>query len=343
MRMEGAMSRWWMFGVLAAQCRRVSRRAPPTHSLVAPLLISLVAALALAACQPATATHPSASPTAGHTSSATATPAASATPTRPAGPARYRQTTLVQGVASPDDLTFDAQGRLLFVDLATGSVERREANGAITTVARGLPTPEGIVALADGSLLVAAQGTAGQGLDELLRIPAQGGAPTIFARWTNTTGNEGLDSIALDTTTGELLIPDSPNGIVYRLSLDGQRQTVVARGFVRPVDALADPANGAVYIADEWGGRVVRVAPDGSVTTLAHTGYPDDLALDLDGSLLVTSLTDNSLIRLDPTTGARLGVVASGLQQPQGLAIDARGNLYVSEQDAHRIVEFVRQ
>ncbi len=315
------------------------RRAAPPCALQSPWLVALlVALLALAACQPS-ATRPAASPV----GSATPTPAATGTPTRTTGPARYSQVNFVQGVTSPDDLTFDAQGRLLFVDLATGSVERRETNGALTTLARGLPTPEGIVALADGSLLVAAQGVAGQGIDEILRIPAQGGAPTIFAHWTNATGNEGLDGIRLDPTTGELLVPDSPNGIVYRLSLDGQRQTVVARGFVRPVDALADSTTGALYIADEWGSRVVRVAPDGGVTTLAHIGYPDDLALDLDGSLLVTSLTDNTLIRLDPTTGAQLGVVASGLQQPQGLAVDANGNLYVSEQNAHTIVEFVRQ
>jgi DNA-binding beta-propeller fold protein YncE len=87
---------------------------------------------------------------------------------------------------------------------------------------------------------------------------------------------------------------------------------------------------------------VVKIAPDGSKTTLAHLSDPDDLAFDEDGSLLVTELGHNTLERIDHQTGRSLGTVATNLLEPQGLAVDARGDLYTAEERGNVIIELRR-
>jgi serine/threonine protein kinase, bacterial len=267
-----------------------------------------------------------------------ATPTTSARATQAA--AHYTLATVARGLNQPDDLALDTQGRLVLSDIGSGRVLRVEPSGHITVLAQGLAEPEGIISEPDGSLLVAVQGQKDQGMDEIVHLAA-GGAPTLFARFTNRTGDPGLDGISLDPRTGEILAADSPNGRVYRISADGRHMTLVASGFVRPTDAIADGA-GNIFVADEYGNRVARIGPDGTVTTLAQLQLPDDLALDVDGTLLVTQLGGSTLVRLDPHTGRTLGIVASGLHEPQGLVVDHAGDIFVAEQLANVVIELRR-
>lgn len=272
----------------------------------------------------------------------TATPRPSATPTL--GPARYTARVLAHGAGSPDDLTLDIHGYLLFTDQANGSINRIELDGSVTTLMSGLNEPDGI-AWDQGVAVFGVQGKNGQGEDEIEYLLRMAAMPFVLTTFANHTGMPGLDGISVDPATGDLLAADSPNGKVYRIAWSPgaglQRTTLVASGFVRPTDAIADRA-GNIYVADEYGNRVARIAPNGSVTTLAHLGLPDDLAFDVDGTLLVTLLQGSQLVRINPTTGQVLTTIATGLHEPQGLAVDAAGNLYVSEELANTVVEFVR-
>jgi serine/threonine protein kinase, bacterial len=310
----------------------------------AALLMGLAALPALSACSTPAATGgtrstPTRAP--GVAQGALATPP-SAPPSATPGPARYTLVTVARGLNQPDDLALDAQGRLLFADIGSGRVERVEPSGQITILAQGLSEPEGIIPEADGSLLVAVQGSNGEGIDEIVRVPAGAGAPSVFVRFGNATGNPGLDGISLDPRTREILAADSPNGRVYRVSADGRQVTLVARGFVRPTDAIGDEA-GNIYVADEYGNRVALVAQDGTVTTLATLSLPDDLAFDVDGTLLVTQLGGSMLLRLDPRSGRVLGTVAGGLHEPQGLVVDRAGDIFVAEQLVNVVVELRRE
>lgn len=271
------------------------------------------------------------------TTTPTTLPAATAT----LGPAHYTQVTVAHGFGNPDDLALDAQGHILFTDSVNGGVYRIDANGHITKLIGGLSAPEAVLHLPDGSLLITVQGFPGATHDEILRLAPGASSTTVFAAFSNTTGKIGLDGISWDPATGDILAADSPNGNVYRLSPDGQQRRLLASGFTRPVDAITDSA-GNLYVADEYGFTVVKIAPDGSRTTLAHLSYPDDLAFDLDGSLLVTELGHNTLERIDPQTGRSLGTVATNLLEPQGLAVDAHGDLYISEERGNVIIELRR-
>ncbi len=248
---------------------------------------------------------------------------------------------VAHGFGSPDDLTVDAQGRAVFVDCGNGGVNRIEPGGQITVLLHGLPDPEGLFAGPDGTFFIAVQGTGGESTDKIVTLSPGSATPSTFIVFTNATGMPGLDGISRDPRTGDILAADSPNGKVYRITPDGKHTTLLAAGFVRPTDAIADGA-GNVYVADEYGNTVARIAPDGTATTLAQIPLPDDLAFDLDGSLLVTSLGDNTLLRLDPSSGRTLGTLATALHEPQGLAVDTVGNLYVSEQLANLVLELKR-
>lgn len=126
------------------------------------------------------------------------------------------------------------------------------------------------------------------------------------------------------------------------MGLDGQSLSVLAAGLVRPVGAAVD-THGVVFVADECDGAVWRITPKGEKTRIGGFGMPDDVALDPQGNLHAIDLASpiHALIRIDAISGARETLVRADLVEPQGLVIDARGDIFVADEAAHRIVEYV--
>lgn len=261
------------------------------------------------------------------------------TPTRTA-PARYTARTLLQGVGRPDDLAFDQQGRLLFSDEVNGTVSRLNADGTVTVLMRGLAGPEGIVVLTDGTMIIAEQDA-----NRIVSLAPGAKTPTVLrvlpGTPSNTTCKRGVDGIALDPTTNTLIIPDSPTGAVYRMSLDGKTFTLLASGIVRPVGAGIDD-QGNIYIADECGNAVWRITPTGKTTRIGGFGMPDDVVSDGYGNLLVIDLAPSihALIRFNLASGKRETLASRGYIEPQGLVIDTQGNIYVADDYANIIVKY---
>ncbi|MGH2408860.1 MAG: hypothetical protein ACRDGS_00690, partial [Chloroflexota bacterium] len=232
----------------------------------------------------------------------------------------------------PDDITMDARGRLLWGDLAHGTIDQL-ANGRVTILARGFSVPEGIVILPSGSLVVAEQGR-----DRIVRV-ARNGTRSILYTLRPVPGQEGVDGIGRDPRTGDLLIPDSPRGTVLDLSPDGRRVRVIARGLGRPVDAAVD-RRGDVLVPDENLGTLVVITPHG---TISHEGTlltPDDVAVDHAGRVWITTLGDGGLWTIDPGTTSPRRVVA-GLANPQGLTLDRCGDPIIVDQNTAHIIRWL--
>ena len=258
-------------------------------------------------------------------------------------PTHYTSQVLLSGVGRPDDLAFDQQGHLLFSDFYNGTISRLNADGSATKIITGLAGPEGLVVLSNGTLIVAEQRTnriltLAPGAKSLTVLRAIPGTPS------SASCKDGIDGIALDATTNTLIVPDSPTGNVYRLSLDGKKLTLIASGIVRPVGAVVD-AQGTIYVADECGGDIVRITPDGRSTRITGFGQPDDVAFDHHGNLLLIDLLPSihALIRIRQSTGKREILASKGFIEPQGLAVDENDNIYVSDDYANKIVEFKPQ
>jgi DNA-binding beta-propeller fold protein YncE len=248
---------------------------------------------------------------------------------------------LLAGKYHPDDLVFDPAGRLVFSDVTRGVVSRLNANGSVTVLVSGLAGPEGLVFLRDGRLIIAEQET-----NRILAFTPTTSALTVLHVLPGRPGpgacKMGVDGIALDVTTNTLIVPDSPTGNVYRMSLDGTKLSLLATHISRPVGAAVD-AQGNVYVADECGGALWKITPAGKITRLGGFGMLDDVAFDHHGNLLVTDLKPSihALIRLRHITGKREILASSGFVEPQGLVVDTRDDIYLSDDHVGKIVEYI--
>lgn len=258
-----------------------------------------------------------------------------------ATPVRYQARLLLAGKYHPDDLVFDPEGRLVFSDVYRGTVNRLNADGSVNVLVSGLAGPEGLVFLPDGTLIIAEQNTNRilafspdtLSLSVLRVLPGRPAGPPC---------RDGVDGIALDPTTQSLIVPDSPIGAVYRMSLDGKKMTLLATHIPRPVGAAVD-RQGNVYVADECGGALWKIMRDGTITRMGGFGKLDDVAFDHQGNLLVTDLSPSihALIRIRLPGGQRETIASQHFIEPQGLVVDSRDDICVSDDYANKIVEYI--
>jgi RHS repeat-associated protein len=279
-----------------------------------------------------------------------------------------------------------------------GTVRRADFFGPITqTVAGGgttlgdggaatqaaLVSPTSVAVAADGSYYVADTG------DNRIRRIAPDGIITTVAG----TGTAGYNGDSIPATQAELSAPAGvalgPDGSVYvadtgnnrvrRIAPDGTISTVAGTGMAGfggdggpaagaqlngPASVFVGP-DGSLYVADTGNNRVRRIAPDGSISTVAGTGTagfsgdlgpavqatlkaPRGVALGHDGSLFIADTGNNAVRRVAPdgvmhvTAGSAADDPSEGtggpLFTPTGLAVAADGTVYVAQAGQNNVV-----
>jgi uncharacterized protein (TIGR03437 family) len=166
---------------------------------------------------------------------------------------------------------------------------------------------------------------------------------------------------------GNLYIADLGNARIRRISPSGIISTVAGGGslpaggknegsmatllaFIAPRNIAID-GYGVVYISDFGAHRVYKMTTDGTLTTLAGTGYggysgdgvaslslldyPTALAVDHQGNVYIAD-SGNHLIR--KVAGGQLTSIARAAL-PTGLAFDGVATLYVADHSAAEILE----
>ncbi|MGH8245848.1 MAG: hypothetical protein ACREUU_05380, partial [Gammaproteobacteria bacterium] len=222
---------------------------------------------------------------------------------------------LLGGVSS--GMVLDPGGNLIFAD--DERVRRISPSGIITTVAGGgLP---GVVG--DGGPATAAD------------LRATG--------------------IALDSA-GNTYVSDRAYHRVRKVSPSGTITTVAGNGTpgfsgdggpataasLDEPGSLASDRTGNLYVVDRRNSRVRKISPSGTITTVAANIRAVALAVDGVGNILIAESADSRVRRLSPegtiTRIAGGDVYGDGwpstsatLSNPQGVAVDSVGNIYVSE------------
>lgn len=239
-------------------------------------------------------------------------------------------------VPFPVAIVADSAGNLYVGDTGNDTIVRVTPAGAATTFAGS----GGSTGSADGT------GTAARFNDPSgLAIASDG---TLSVTDTANATIRRITAAGVVTT-----LAGSPNS---RGNTDG---TGSAATFRSPI-GIARDASGNLYVADAQNHTIRRVTPAGAVTTFAGSAgasgsvdgtsatarfnNPTGVAVDSSGNVYVADTTNNTIRRISTTglvttlagvagiSGSSDGAGANALfNQPTGLAVDASGNLYVSD------------
>jgi DNA-binding CsgD family transcriptional regulator/sugar lactone lactonase YvrE len=258
-------------------------------------------------------------------------------------------------LSSPAAIAFDSEGNLYIADTGNNRIRRVGRDGIITTVA-GL-------------------GSRGYGGD---------GGPAALARLNSPAG------IAVGFGDS-VFVSDTGNNRVRMISADGTIGTIAGTGeagyagdggvasqaVLNSPQGLAVDAEGNLYVADSFNGRVRKIDVGGVITTIAGDGaqgYSGDggpatraalnfaigplsgagqaVAVDQEGDVFVADGGNNRVREVD--VGGVIRTVAgtgqpgyadgrvsshSALDLPLGVAVDSAGAVYIADADNGRIRE----
>ena len=308
---------------------------------------------------------------------------------------------------SKPSVTADSSGRLLIGD-GDARVRRVSPQGVISTVAGngtiGYGGDGGLAAAAllDGADSISVDGSGNVVLNDQMnnrirRFTPGGTIATIAGNGNVSQSGDGAAATASQLGTpqgvvydgnGNLYIADTPNRRVRRVSTSGVITTFAGNGMLDTAGGSGDggPAtsasigtpfglavNGAgdLYISSSSSGRVRKVTPAGTITTVAgsgtdcesgfsgdggpatssHLDNPSGLALDTGGNLYIADSGNQRVRKVTPggtiTTVAGTGTfgflgdggpaTSAQLSLPTGLATDTLGNLYIADTGNGRI------
>jgi sugar lactone lactonase YvrE len=291
----------------------------------------------------------------------------------------------------PCGVTFDAAGNAYVADYYNYTIRRVAPDGAVTTLAGcvGEPggndgtgssarfdRPLGLASDAAGNLYVADSGN-----HTLRKVTPEGAVTTLAGSAGNAGSADGLGrdarfrsphDVAADSA-GNLYVADAYNHTIRKVTpagavttLAGQAELkggVPAGGFAdgkgagarfrTPRGVAVDPA-GNVLVADTENAVLRRIAPDGTVKTLAgsagNLGYangtnsaarfsnPQGVTVDAAGNIFVAD-TGNQVLR-KVTAAGLVSTVTNGLARfasPRDVAADKAGNLAVVDNDSQTL------
>ncbi|MFZ6845926.1 NHL repeat-containing protein [Undibacterium sp. RuTC16W] len=230
---------------------------------------------------------------------------------------------------TPSGLAIDMAGNLLVADTGNNAIRKISPQGVVTTIAgtgvAGFKDGAGKEAMFNGPIGVAADQSgniyvADTYNDRIRRIGPDGQVTTIAGSRAGYEDGAGSDAL-LDTpcaiivdAAGELLIADTRNNAIRRISREGVVSTVVRslpedkEALLKRPGALALNQHGVLYIAEMRNGKILTWTPEQQIQ--AMTGIepeieferPVGIAFQQNGNLLVVDSVAHSVQQLKNTS-----------------------------------------
>lgn len=195
----------------------------------------------------------------------------------------------------------------------------------------GFGSPDGLL-WAGGALYVADEG------GSALRSWRPGSRPTTLAD--ARAGLASPEDVVRDGA-GNLYFTDDTRGGLWRTDPQGRTIAMVApRQGLPSTEGLGLSPAGDLVVGDAPGHRVLKVAPDGSVSQLvAGIAKPESFAFDGDGNLYIADNRDNILYRLTAEGGLHRLIADRDGFSPESLHF-AGGALFITDSDHGKLFRY---
>lgn len=231
----------------------------------------------------------------------------------------------------PSGVALDASGNVYIADQWNLRLRKVDSSGNINTVAGNggftysgdggpatraqLNTPLGVAVDPAGNLYIA---------DSRNRVVRKVGTDHTISSFPGTSLINPRGLVA--DSAGNIYVADSQDNRVKRIGADGSVVTIAGNGsggfagdggpatnaMLNVPAGLAIDKNNNLYIADFANNRVRIVTPDGTINTLAGSGFQN-------------------------YSGDNASAVAAGLNGPLAVAVDSAGNVYIADSNNHAI------
>ena len=248
----------------------------------------------------------------------------------------------------PDNVAVDGSGNIYISSSSNNRIRKVTAStGNISTVAGS-----GTAYSGDGAAAASAH------LYDPVGVAVDGSGNLYIAD----SGNDRIRKV--DASTGNI----STVAGVGTNGFSGDGGAATSAQFSAPVGVAVD-GSGNLYIADSGNDRIRKVdASTGNISTVAGTGTggysgdggaatsarlrPDNVAVDGSGNIYIASTSNNRVRKVDASTGNISTVAGTGtagysgdggaatsarLNNPQGVAVDGAGNIYITDRHNNRI------
>jgi sugar lactone lactonase YvrE len=259
----------------------------------------------------------------------------------------------------PQGIAVDSRGNVYIADCNNHRIRRVNTSTSVVTTVAG----------------TGVQGFSGDGEDAIratLRRPSGVAVDNADNLYIADTGNQRIRRVAAATGT---ITTFAGNGTA---GLSGDGAAALSASFRGPADIVID-GGGNMYISDSANNRIRRIAADTQrITTVAGTGpvsgedgqggndgdggpatraklhFPNGLALESNGNLIIADTNNYLIRRLNTSTqvlttlsgniddgdynGEGILAIHAQIREPYGVAVDNNGNIYIAESSHSRKV-----
>lgn len=188
--------------------------------------------------------------------------------------------------------------------------------------------PTGLALARDGTLFVAENNNNGPG--SLYMIPANSNAYVTLA-----TGIRALYAVGINEAVDDSVFLAKRDAILKIPARGtGSPTEVAGPGTVgRYPDGVGRTSNGDLYASDCENAKVMKVTGAGDVSVAFDlVGCPSLLTVTAADDVFVTDYNAGTVVKFTPSTNTS-AVVATGFDDPDGVAVDSQGSIIVADND----------